>query len=185
MGGEPVVAGRLRRADDLQEIVVLHLGAPQEVEGGAVSTERSTQYAMAPVRRYVRGAHPSADQPVNLEIGQSLFLLEQAPALVVHQSELATRRCQTQVGVVFSQDEAVFGPTGKHAIGLAGAARDEIVNQHAEIGLAPLRHPRLASAKREGRVDPSHQPLGGRLLVTRRPVYLAREEQSSDAAGLE
>ena len=76
--------------------------------------------------------------------------LEERPALVVHQTQLAADGRQAQVGVVLAQQQAMLGAAGEHAIGLARAARHQVVDEHADVAFAALRHEgsRFAGAAR-------------------------------------
>ena len=61
------------------------------------------------------------------------------------------QRRQPAVGVVGPQQQAVLRPAGEHAIRLVDAARDQVVDHHADVGLiaaaAPAAlAPRSASA---------------------------------------
>jgi hypothetical protein len=57
-----------------------------------------------------------------------------AQRIVVDQASSRPRR-QAQVGVVLAQLQPVFGAAGEHAVRLARALRDQVVDQHAEVGL--------------------------------------------------
>ena len=53
---------------------------------------------------------------------------------------------QAQVGVVLAQLQPVLGARGEHPVRLGDAAGDEVVDQHAEVGLVAARAPaRLAA----------------------------------------
>ena len=71
---------------------------------------------------------------------------ELPPALVGNEPELAADGCQAQVRVVLAQAQAELGAAREHAIRLGRAARDEIVDQHADVGFLAARIPRLALA---------------------------------------
>src|SRR6185437_6996601 len=74
---------------------------------------------------------------------------------------------------------------GEHPIRLASTARDEVVDQHSQIGLAALRQPGLALADCQGRVDAGDEALRRRFLVARRAVDLAGKEQPPETSGLQ
>ena len=92
---------------------------------------------------------------------------------------------ETQIRVVFAQRQAILGAAGEHAIRLRRAARDQIVDQHADIGLAALRAPRLALGAGERRIDAGEQTLRRRLFVARGAVDLAGEKQAADELALQ
>src|SRR6185312_17533362 len=70
-------------------------------------------------------------------------------------------------------------------IRLARASRNEVIDQHADVGLASLRQPCFATSNREGGIDAGHQPLCRGFLVARRAIDLPGEKQSRDVARLE
>ncbi len=84
-----------------------------------------------------------------------------------------------------AQDHAVFRARRQHAIGLVHAARHQVVDQHADVGVAAAEPDRRAPADRARGVDAGDQALRRRFLVARRPVELAAVEQSRDPARLE
>ncbi len=73
----------------------------------------------------------------------------------------------------------------EHPIRLSRTAGDEVIDEHANVGVAALGQPCLASSEGQGGVNSGDQPLCGRFLVTRRPVDLPSEEQTLDNPGLE
>ena len=85
---------------------------------------------------------------------------------------------QPLVGVVGAQRQPVFGARGEHAIGLADAAGDEIVDHHPEIGFGAVEARGAAPAGLARGVDPGDQALRGRLLVAGRAVDLAGEDRA-------
>ena len=63
------------------------------------------------------------------------FFVEYAVAVFVHHAERMADGGQARVGVVFAQQQAVFGTAGEHAVGFACALGDEVVDEDAEVGL--------------------------------------------------
>jgi hypothetical protein len=121
------------------------------------------------------GAHPAVAQPRLLALDGLALGLEAPPALLAHQAEPAAGLGQAQIGVVLAQQQPVLGAAGEHAVGLVGAAGDQVIDQHAEVGLVPARRPGLAPLHRQRRVGAGQQPLGGGLLVAGGAVDLAGE----------
>src|ERR1700722_6058265 len=116
-------------------------------------------------------------------IDETPLFLKELPALVIDETELATDGGQAQVRIVFTQEEPVLGAAGEHPIGLAGATRDEVIDEHSQVCLAALRCPgRLASAEEAG-IDARHETLSRGLLVTRRAVDLPCEEEAHQMLG--
>src|SRR5690606_33814669 len=81
--------------------------------------------------------------------------------------------------------QAVFGARGEHAIRLGRAVGDQVVDQHAQVGLVAPRRPRFQRAHGARGVDAGEQALGRGLLVTGGAVDLAGEEQPRYRLGLE
>ena len=110
---------------------------------------------------------------------------ERVPARIVDDAELAAVLGQAQVRVVFAQLQPVLGARREHPVRLGDAARDEVVDQHAEIGFVAARRPAVLAAHEARRVDAGEQALRRRFLVAGRAVDLAREEEPADRLGLE
>jgi hypothetical protein len=84
--------------------------------------------------------------------------LEQLPALIADETELAPDRREARIGVVLAQQQTVLGAAREHAIGLAGAARDQIIDEHAEVGLAAPGRPRRLPADERAALMPASRP---------------------------
>ncbi len=107
------------------------------------------------------------------------------PARVVDDAELAATLRESQIRVVLAQLQPVLGARREHPIGLGHAARDEIVDEHAEIRLVAPRRPAFLAARVTRRVDAGEQPLRRGFLVSRRAVDLPGEEEAADRLGFE
>ena len=57
------------------------------------------------------------------------------PALVVNQPDRRADRCQPEIGVVDSQKQAMLRPGREHPVRLEASARDEIVDEDADVCL--------------------------------------------------
>ena len=66
-------------------------------------------------------------------------------AFTIREAELDGQRREAAVGIVGAQGQAVLGTAGEHAVGLGHAARDEVVDHDAEIGLAAVEDERVAA----------------------------------------
>src|SRR6185503_12139742 len=110
---------------------------------------------------------------------------EQLPTRVADQPELAPARSQAQVGVVLAQQQAVFRAAGEHSIRLARAARNQIDDEHADVGLVTPRPARRALLHTQRRIDAGENALRRRRFVAGRAVDLAREEQAGDELRLQ
>ena len=97
-----------------------------------------------------------------------------------------TERREALVGVVGAKREAVLGAAGEHAIGLGDAARDEIVDHHAEIAVGARDDERIACARRRARgIDAGKHPLPRCFLIAGGAVDLPGEKQPRHRLDLE
>ena len=110
---------------------------------------------------------------------------EAVPSSVVHEAHLAAARRQAQVRVVDPQQQAMFGPRREHAVRLETSPGREVVDHDPDVGLAAPQHPAALAAGAPGRVDPRHQTLSRRFLVSRGAVDLPGEIEPRDFPGLQ
>ena len=89
------------------------------------------------------------------------------------------------VRIVLPQQQAILGPRGEHAVRLLRAARDEVVNQHADVSLVAAQDERLFLPQSQRRIDARHDPLHGGFLIARGAVDLAGVEQVANGLGLQ
>ncbi len=109
-----------------------------------------------------------------------LLRLEPLPLLLGDKAVLVAVLHQAPVGVVLPQKEPVLGERGEHAVGLLCAARDQVVNEHADVCLVAAEHERLFALELSCGVYACHDALGGRLLVAACAVDLACQKQPLD-----
>ena len=95
-------------------------------------------------------------------------------------TEFPTGGREAKIGIVFAQQQAIFGTTGKHAIRLADAARCQIVNQHTDVGFMALRVPLLFLLRLPRRVQAGKQTLCTGFFVAGCAVDLARKIQAGN-----
>ena len=163
----------MRRRGDAAGVRDLLDGAPVELGPAIQLGERRAAFATS-------GAEPcfasSALTAVGAEDARALGALvrgrelgaprlERAPALVVDEAELAADRHQAIDRVVLAQQQPELGARRQHAIRLLGAARDQIVDEHADVRLIAAQDQRIAPRQRERRVDAGEQALDRGLLV--------------------
>src|SRR5690606_23276267 len=171
------------RAADPGERLVVDVGTAHQVGERLLAIGR--QAGRLECRRCSECTQPRRSQPLQLPLDRLALALEGSPALVVHAAELAPDGRETQVRVVFAQAEPVLRTTGEHSVRLADAARDQVVDQDAEIGFVASRRPGVAPLRLQRGIDAGQQSLRRRFLVARRSVDLAREEETPDRPGLE
>ncbi|MNX18811.1 hypothetical protein D3C86_487170 [compost metagenome] len=83
-----------------------------------------------------------------------------------------------------TKGQAVLGTRGEHPVGFLDLLGDQVVDQHADVGVLAREDHLFLAADVAGRVQPGHQPLGRRFLVARGAVDLARGEEARDPLGL-
>ena len=84
---------------------------------------------------------------------------------------------ETLIGVVGAQLQTIFGARREHAVGLADAARHEIVDHHADVGFGAIENDFIAVTGQRGCVETGQKPLRRSLFVTGGAVDLASEKQ--------
>ena len=118
-----------------------------------------------------------------------MLAAKSVPAGVIDQAELAADAGQARVGIVFAQLQPELGAAGKHAVGLGHALGDQVVHQHAKVGLVAPGQPagmRVggAGAGLQSGVDSGKQTLGRRFFVASSAVDLPGKKQALNLARL-
>ena len=133
-------------------------------------------------RRFHRGV---LQQQCEVSDG-SLFLFPCFHAQCGCEADGVGERCQAAVGVVLTQQDAVFRSRGKHAVGFIDTLHYEVVDEHADVRLVALQdelsclwHVRCVLSCCESGIDSRHESLSCRLLIACGAVHLSCEEQSS------
>ena len=81
------------------------------------------------------------------------------------QTYLVSEFAESEVSVILAQEQAMFGTRGEHAIRLARAFGDEIINKDADVGLVSTEHDGFHLTQPECGVDTGHQTLGSGFLI--------------------
>lgn len=82
------------RAGDLQKGVVAHFGTSQQLECRGIAREWSLQDSLRPLSRNIARMDAHVFQAFYFEVRQTLLGFKQAPALVVHETELTAQSGQ-------------------------------------------------------------------------------------------
>lgn len=96
------------------------------------------------------------------------------------EADLGGTRREAEVGVVLAEEEAVFSAAGEHPVGFCAAARYEVIDHHAEVGLVASEDERRSAQRFQSGVRSGDEPLPCRLLVAGGAVDLTREVQTLD-----
>src|ERR1700722_3394739 len=91
---------------------------------------------------------------------------------------------KAQIGIVLSEQQAVFGAGSKHAVRLDRALRHKVVNENADISLVAAKDDRLFALHSAGGVNAGHEPLRTCFLITGSPVDLASQVKVAADLGL-
>jgi hypothetical protein len=111
--------------------------------------------------------------------------LKTVPAVIADKSDVAAPRCQSKIGVIDAQQEAMLGARGEHPVRLEAPLRDQVVDHDADVGFVAAENERRAAPGTLCGVDPGDDSLPRRLFVTGRAVNLTGEKQPRDAVRLE
>ena len=107
-----------------------------------------------------------------------LLGIEHRPAQVIDQAKFTGNRCQADIGIVLTQHQPVFGAAGEHAVRLAGAGSDQIIDQYADIGFVTAWVPGVQSTRLQTGIQTGNQALGAGFFITGGAVDLTGEEQA-------
>ena len=92
---------------------------------------------------------------------------------------------QTHIGIILTQQDAVLGARGKHAVRLIHATGHQVIDEDTDIGLVATQGERLTSRNPLVGIDTGNQPLPCRFLIARRAVDLSCKVQVLHQFGLQ
>ena len=123
-------------------------GPAQQIGERVLALDRLAEHALRIVRGDDRRIHCRRLEALELARDGVALARERVPARVVDHAQLAAVLGETQVRVVLAQLQPVLGARREHPVRLGHAARDQIVDQHAEIRfVAARRTSRLRRAR--------------------------------------
>ena len=141
-----------RAASDFTQAGVINFRAGQQVEQVVLVGQRRTKAASDSFAFSSARAYPGAFQPLFFQCDGFTFGTKSRPARVINQPQFAAFFSQAQVCVVFAQNQSVFGPRGKHAVRFLGAQSNQVIHQHADIGLVATWAPAVFALCAQGSV---------------------------------
>src|SRR5690606_7228140 len=131
-----------------------------------------------------RGLETADEGPPGFEAGA--FLCEGSCPDRADATDINAARRQALIGIVRPQNEAILRARGEHAVGLARAARYQVVDQYPDIRIGAVEQKAPCPAPgRKGCVDAGDDALRRRLFVAGGAVDLSGEKQPLDAPRLE
>ena len=107
---------------------------------------------------------------------QAIFLHEFCISFLRNQTDFVSERSEPQIGIVLSQQNAVFGARGEHAVGSSTPLVTRS-SMSTRCRLIALQGERCGSAAFCGSVDSGYQALSSRFFVSRSSVYLSGKEE--------
>src|SRR3990167_2075212 len=121
--------------------------------------QRIFQLRIEFLRQFRLRKNPGAAQALFLAHDGFTFFTERLPACVADHAQFAAFFGQAHIGVVFPQQQTVFGAAGEHAIGFFGAEADQVVHQHTQIGFIAVRIPAIFFLRAQTGVQSCQQTL--------------------------
>ena len=109
-----------------------------------------------------------------------MFHVEHVPGVVVNESQFPAFGCEAHVSVVLTKENAVFSAAGEHAVGFVRPFGDEVVDEHADIGLVTPQREWGIPLDVEVCVDSCDETLAGGLLVSCCAIDLACEVEFAE-----
>ena len=104
-------------------------------------------------------------QTADLPVHRPVLLLHRRQALAADQPQPVADGGEAVVRVVLPQQQPVLATAGHHPVWLVGALGHQIVDEGADVGLAPGEDQGRLPLQLQGGVDPGHKALDRRLLV--------------------
>ena len=163
--------------------------APLPAQGRGSAASRTRCASARPARRERRGvpsrrviADSACSAAPTPRRARQRALKVRARARCRAQPQARARGVRRRSALSVAQRQPVFGARGEHAVGFGDAARHQIVDHHANIGLGAVEHRGALPGRRARRVQPGDQALRGGLLIAGRAVDLSGAEQAGDIA---
>ncbi len=104
---------------------------------------------------------------------------------VADATKLAADFGQARIGIIFTQTQAVLGTTGKHAIWLLHALRNQVIHQDAQIRFIAAWGPGIAALGLQCGIQSGQHALRGSFFVTGGAIDLAGKEQALNGTGFQ
>ena len=183
--GDQRVVDRRTRSRQRHQCGIRDARPPQQILQRVFALDALPQHALAFVLRNYFRVDPTRFETLALARHRFTLALEMLPAQIIDDAEPTSDFGQPHVGVVFAQTQTILSAAGKHPIRLGHAARDQIIDQHAEISFVATRTPPGFARDKTRGVNAGEQSLRRGLFIAGGAVDLARKKQSFDRFGLE
>ena len=169
-----------RERRHLHQLFVGHFRTTEQIFTVSFTGQRRRQSSIHFRSAFRQRINPAGFQALTFTFNALKLLVETRPAFVIHQTQFTTLLGQAQIGVVFTQHQAVFRTRGKHAVRFFGTESTQIVHQDAKVGLRAARRPPLFLGGETSGVQACQQALSGGFFITGGAVNLAGKEQAMD-----
>ena len=164
---------------------VVQLRAPDQVQHVGFAADRNPQRGLHRAAKCIARRRPQAAQAFGFARDCIALAGERSKARLIHQTKFMADRGQPRIGIVLAQLQPVFGAAGEHPVRLQGAVGNQVVDQHAQVGLVAARRPRGFVLHQTRGVDPGQQTLRRSFLVAGGAIDLAGEKQSGNRLGFQ
>src|SRR5947209_5469786 len=78
------------------------------------------------------------------------------------------------------EEKTMLGAAGEHAVRFRSSLRNQIIDEHAYIGISPGQRESRSKCKFEGSIRSGNEPLSCRFFVARSSVDLAGKIEMGD-----
>lgn len=120
------------------------------------------------------------------ELGAQLDLLLEPRILVIgNKTESPTLLRKAVVGIILTEQNAIFGTAREHTVRLVDAFRYKVVNEDANISLVASEDERLLATNLADGIDACHETFTGSLFITCCSVDLSCHEETMEDFTLE
>src|SRR5688572_1170482 len=107
----------------------------------------------------IPGGDPDRLQALAFAVYRVALAIERIPSAIIDDAEVSTRLRKAEVGVVLAKRQAVFRPACKHPVRLGYPSRDQIIHEHAKVGLIATRTPGVFFFCLKACIQPCEQTL--------------------------
>ena len=132
-----------------------------------------------------RGGGAHVGQTLDLLLYGCILFFHSLQALFGNEADLIAPLRQTLVGVVLTQQKAVFAAGSHNTVGLIGTLGHQVINQSSDVALTAGENKITFTPQLTGGVDASNKTLHGSLLITGGTVELAGTVKAGDLLGLQ
>ena len=87
------------------------------------------------------------------------------PPLVPYRSDRSSNRCESEIGVVDSEEESMLGSRREHPVRLEAATRRKVIDHRPDVARLPSEDDPIARLCPRRGVDSGNDPLCRRLFV--------------------